>query len=238
MAFLFEPIYYTEDSDVIKMGFSTRVGGVNPEWGFNLGFNTGEDPEEVKRNRDIFKSLLGNSLDYAFARQTHSNKVIYVNRGGEYDTDGFVTDKRKVVLNILTADCFPILAHDAQNKVIGAFHAGWRGIKDGIIENGIQLMLKKGAEIKRIFVYINPGIKWFDYEVKEDMLSFFPDDVFIREKGKLFLDLEKEIIKRLKAIGVVNLMSNFRSTLRDKALYSYRREKDKAGRFSSFIFLV
>ncbi|HOJ50446.1 MAG TPA: peptidoglycan editing factor PgeF [Spirochaetota bacterium] len=238
MDFLFESLYFTEDSDVVKMGFSTKIGGFDPEWGFNLGFNTLENIEHVKINREKYKEILGKDLEYAFAVQKHSNKVIYVDKGGEYEADGFVTDKRKLVLNILSADCFPVLAHDTQNKVIGCFHAGWRGIKDGIIENGISLMLNYGAKLKRILVYINPGIKWYDYEVQDDMLKYFSSEVFYHKDNKLYLDLEKEIVIRLKKLGVVNIMSNFMSTYREKNLYSYRRDKEKSGRFTSFIYLV
>jgi len=31
-------------------------------------------------------------------------------------------------LGITTADCFPLILHDPENKAVGLAHCGWRGI--------------------------------------------------------------------------------------------------------------
>lgn len=239
MSFLFDPIYFIEDSDIVRMGFSTKLGGVNPNWGFNLGLNTDEDKESVLKNREKYFSLLGKDLKHVFAKQTHSSNILYLEKPGNYeDVDGFITKERGLVLNILTADCYAILAHDFENKIIGAFHAGWRGTADKIAQKGIEKMLSLGASLNSLFVYLNPAIKVESYEVQEELLKFFPETSFKTENSKLYLDLEAENINQLKDIGVLHLRSNIHNTFSEKNLFSYRRDQNKAGRFTNFIYLV
>jgi YfiH family protein len=239
MSYLFDPVYFVEDSDTVKMGFTTAIGGVNPLWGFNLGENTAEPIDEVKRNREKYRDILGRTLEYAFADQVHGSDVAIVEEGGKIpNIDGMVTSRRNLVLNIQTADCMGIMAHDNQNGVIGAFHAGWRGTAGRIAPKGIEKMLEMGADLKHLFVYFNPAIKVQDYEVGEELLDFFPESSFERKEGKLFFNLEKENMRQLEQIGVRHIRSNFHSTYSEKNLFSYRRDGDNAGRFLNFIYLT
>ncbi len=239
MNWLTESIEVIEEGDFIKLGFTTKVGGVNPQWGFNLGFNTKEKPEEVSQNRKYYIKKLGSHLDYVFANQVHSNKVEVVSQPGTYnEVDGFVTNQKGVVLNIQTADCLAILAHDIENGVIGAFHAGWRGTSEKIVVQGIEKMLHLGAVKEHLFVYLSSCIKVEHYEVGPELLSHFPDSSFIRKEGRLYFDLIKENIRQLHEIEVTNIRCSSYSTYNNNQLYSYRRDKEKAGRSVNFIYLV
>ena len=79
--------------------------------------------------------------------------------------DGVVTNQENIILCIRTADCAPVLLADYANGVVGASHAGWRGAFAGVIENTIDLMIAKGADIKNIVAAVGPCIAQKSYEV-------------------------------------------------------------------------
>ena len=41
---------------------------------------------------------------------------------------------------LLPADCLPVLVFAEDGRVIGAAHAGWRGLAAGVLENTLQAM--------------------------------------------------------------------------------------------------
>ncbi len=70
----------------------------------------------------------------------NSNKFFYVNKR-KYKTklvgDALITNKKNIVLGILTADCAPIIIYDPKLKIISAIHAGWKGAHKEIIKNAV-----------------------------------------------------------------------------------------------------
>lgn len=62
--------------------------------------------------------------------QVHGRDAAVVDRPWAHKdapkADALVTNRRGIAFGILTADCAPILFVDAEAKVIGACHAGWR----------------------------------------------------------------------------------------------------------------
>jgi len=79
-------------------------------------------------------------------RQVHGRSVVVVDDvlDAGIEADASVTRRSDIALAIATADCAPIaLASD--EGVIGAVHAGWRGLHTGVIENAVRQMRKLGA---------------------------------------------------------------------------------------------
>jgi polyphenol oxidase len=170
-------------------GFSTRPGGVSTAYGartLNLGFTKDDGRERVERNR---RSLLlaagaasrGKPWPLVTVRQVHSD-VIHVVRSRKAGLpeqarlvgDGLVTDLRGVALGILTADCFPVLLVDTRKKAVGAFHAGWRGTVQRIVEKGVGIMrLEYGSRPEDIHAAIGPGIQNCSFEVGEEVEEAF-----------------------------------------------------------------
>ncbi len=165
-------------SDLIRQphGFSTRIGGVSTlphVASLNFTDSTGDSPENVARNYEIFLSALG--LDPATrvsAHQIHSTRVRYVTEADAGrvfdDCDGFVTDRQEVTLAVKTADCVPILFCDEAAGVIAAVHAGWRGTAGGIAPIAVEKMLGLGATLAGIRVAIGPCIHDCCFQVQED----------------------------------------------------------------------
>ena len=54
------------------------------------------------------------------------------------EADAIITNKKKLPIAVLTADCVPILLYDNKNNMIAAIHAGWKGAYKGIIKKVIR----------------------------------------------------------------------------------------------------
>ena len=105
--------------------------------------------------------------------QIHSDKVLVVNseddKINDINADGLVTKLKGVGLSVLGADCAPILFYDKFSKIIGACHAGWRGVIKGIIESTITNMENLGANRNNIISVIGPTIHKESYDIKKDV---------------------------------------------------------------------
>jgi len=230
--------YYTYPNTLgFKVGFTTRFKG----GGFNLGLNTQQSTQEVLENREFLAKILKQPYqNLVFAKQEHTDNILEVEKGGEYPAvDGFITQKQGIVLNILTADCLGILAYDPDTKIMGAFHAGWKGSAKKIVQKGLKSMIDIGAKAENIKVFINPGICKNCYEVKEDLKDFFKAEIFSYQNNKMYLDLIKENTQQILECGVLknHITTHLECTYTSNALYSFRKEKEKAGHFSNFIFM-
>jgi YfiH family protein len=104
-------------------------------------------------------------------RQVHGAEVVQVARPGEgagQAADGAVSAVPGVALAILTADCAPV-ALFSSNGVIGAAHAGWRGLRAGVIEATVAGMRDLGSD--RISAALGPCIRPECYQFGEVELS-------------------------------------------------------------------
>jgi hypothetical protein len=84
-----------------------------------------------------------------------------------------VTATPGIALGVLAADCGPILFADAENRVIGAAHAGWKGALTGVLENTIDAMEKLGARRDAIVACLGPSISRQSYEVGPEFVERF-----------------------------------------------------------------
>lgn len=117
---------------------TSREGGVSQEpWGsMNLGDHVSDDPAHVRRNRELFSAAIQSQTpgaSTAFLQQVHGVDVLALDASNIAHSNGAafdacVTDDAGVVCTIMVADCLPVLlAHDS-GLIVGAAHAGWRGL--------------------------------------------------------------------------------------------------------------
>ena len=114
----------------------------------NLGFTADDGRETVAGNRRLLaEAITGDSATPLVAvRQIHSNLVRRCERERcgrrerPWKADGLMTDEPGLLLGIQTADCIPVLVADRKRRVVGAFHAGWRGTVKRIVELGVGRM--------------------------------------------------------------------------------------------------
>jgi len=152
--------------------FSDRTGGVSapPFDSANAGYSRGDDPAAVAENRRrIGAGLGGRAADPAVwtcLHQVHGAHV-YVEtaghgagapcsggargggpgRGGEaarITADASVSTDPDAVLAILTADCAPVAL--VGPGVVGAVHAGWRGLAAGVVEAAVVEVAERAGE--------------------------------------------------------------------------------------------
>jgi len=112
----------------------------------------------------------------ATLRQVHSDLIHCISDIPKQPLagDGLITSTPGILLAILTADCLPIILVDTKHRVIGAFHAGWRGTVKRIVEKGVGEMRRYfGTRAADLKAAIGPGIRGCCYEVGPEVQSSF-----------------------------------------------------------------
>ncbi len=217
-------------------GFFTRKGGASSGVyaGLNCGFGSSDQHEIVAINRDRVAQAMGVDCDSLIGvHQVHSPDVITVTAAtsDKPKADAMVTNVPGVALSILTADCQPVLFLDAQAKVVGAAHAGWKGALDGVLENTLNAMEALGAKRANITAVIGPSISQSAYEVGPEFMDAFlaEDPLFARffaqgNGDRLQFDLPAFGLMRLRGAGIGEAGWTRHCTYSDpKRFYSYRR---------------
>ena len=150
--------------------FFTRKGGVTP--GHLGSLNCGssfDDAANIRENQARAMASFGFAPErLCILKQVHSPKVHIVADEippRTLEGDALVTKRTNTVLGILTADCVPVLFHDATAGIIGAAHAGWKGASGGVLEATLTAMDSIGADRTRIHAAIGACIRQPSYEV-------------------------------------------------------------------------
>ncbi|MBY6127250.1 peptidoglycan editing factor PgeF [Qipengyuania aquimaris] len=186
--------------------------------------------------------------ELAMLQQVHSADVVTVSEAGSAlaRADAMVTDRRGIVLGIVTADCAPVLLADSDAGVVGAAHAGWRGAHGGVLENTVSAMEQLGARREAIVAVIGPTIAQASYEVDCAFRDQFgeADERFFSpgREGHLQFDLPAYAAHRLREAGVGRIADIGLDTYADETrFHSYRRathrEEPTEGRQVSAIAL-
>jgi YfiH family protein len=163
-------------------GFSMRKGGVSKTYGgnsLNLGITEQDTREAVEHNRETFlKELCATNGSKTWPtvpmHQIHSAIIHRVESVPEkmLHGDGLITNVPGMLLTVRTADCVPVLIADRRKLAVGAFHAGWRGTLERIVEKGLGEMRRQfGSDPADLIAAIGPCIHACCYEVSDD----FPD---------------------------------------------------------------
>ena len=226
----------TSDELAIRHGFFTRSGGASSGVysGLNCGLGSTDQRETVLINRARVAEELGVAPERLVSvHQTHSARAIALDDppSEQIKADAMVTATPGLALGILTADCQPVLFADAENGVVGAAHAGWKGALDGILEATIDAMESLGAERATIHAVIGPSISQRAYEVGPEFLDRFLDEspenarFFANGEGdRLQFDLIGFGLYRLREAGVAHASWTGHCTYSDPdKFYSYRR---------------
>jgi polyphenol oxidase len=224
----------------LRHGFFTRQGGASEGLyaSLNCGFGSGDDKSAVARNRAIVADRLGVDEDRLLTLwQWHSADVVEAKELWDVrkppEGDAMVSAMPGIALGILTADCAPILFADAEAKVIGAAHAGWKGALAGVTDATIAAMEGLGARRERMVAVVGPTIAQASYEVGPELRNAFvaksPDNAAYfsdspEKKYHFRFDLPGYLTARLKAAGVTEASSLTLDTYRHETeFFSYRR---------------
>lgn len=234
---------------------TTRVGGfsVGSYQSLNLGDHVGDLPEIVSANRALLRSHI--PAEPVWLKQVHGCRVSTPS-ARVVEADAIISDAPSEVLAIMTADCLPVLFSNRSGTVIGAAHAGWRGLCNGILENTVQSMRelaishqKEGGGFANdsIMAWFGPAIGPKAFEVGKDVVEAFqsseagfPSNAFkeIEERpGKYLADIYWLARNRLQAVGVENIAGgDYCTVTQSNRFFSYRRD-GVTGRFASLIWI-
>ncbi len=171
------------------------------------------------------------------AQQIHSARVLDAcGRKGERigEGDAIVSAEPGVMVAIRTADCVPILMADPANRIVACVHAGWRGAAANIAAATVDALENRGSLASQLCVAIGPSIGACCYQVGPDVAGQF--DQWPGIAGGTTLDLPAINEIQLREAGVRNIWKSGECTFcRPERFFSFRREKENAGRMHSFI---
>ena len=193
-----------------------------------VGRGPGDDRETA------LKSVGADGLQLAWVRQIHSGHVLDGAPGDCGEGDALVTDRRRLALSVLTADCVPVVLADGTR--IAVVHAGWRGIAAEIV----PAALERFDSPERVIAWLGPAIGPCCYEVGDDVARRVvsvsaPGARVERGSGRPHLDLHSAIESQLAARGVEDRRAVADCTrCHSQALASYRRDGARAGRNLTF----
>ncbi len=202
----------------------------------NCGRGSKDNKKNIKKNLALVSKRMNlNPKNLILMHQTHSNKVILINKKNKnlikFKSDAIITKIKDLGLGVVTADCVPIMLFDKKNQIIGCIHAGWKGALSGIIENTIRKFKKLNSN-NIIYAAIGPCIGVKSYEVD---LKFYKKFIskskknkiyFVTKKGnKKLFNLRKYVENKLIKLNVVVDHIN-KDTFKEKnTFFSYRRSQ-------------
>jgi YfiH family protein len=227
----------------IAHGFFTRRGGVSTGVyeSLNAGLGSKDDAEDVHENRRRIAAYFGAEPPALLTPYQVHSATAFVVDGPWSDPrpngDGLVTRTPNLVVAALSADCAPVLLADAEARVAGACHAGWKGALGGVIEATIGAMVRQGAAAARIVAAVGPCIGPASYEVGLEFQQRFEtedpgSDRFFGPAAsaeKRMFDLPAYALSRLERGGVGAAEWIGRDTCAEPDLFFSNRRAFKAG---------
>jgi len=231
------PLLGQAESAGIRHGYFTRQGGLSGGIysGLNIGVGSNDDPSLVRENRRRVAGWMGVDADCLLSLyQIHSADVVVAREpfsGERPKADAIVTDRPGIAIGAITADCGPVLFADAEARIIGAAHAGWKGALGGVLENTISTMESLGARRERIVAVLGPSISARNYEVGAEFVARFveADRANARyfapsaNSGHSMFDLNFYTLDRLTKAGVTAGGLDRCTYAEEDNFYSYRR---------------
>ena len=228
-------------------------GSLPPFNSFNLGNRTaadGDDPAQVQCNRDELVRLAGLPSAPHWLRQVHGTGVLRVNAAplaqgidAEPTADAAVTSVPGVVLAILTADCLPVVFAARDGSEVGAAHAGWRGLADGMLEATLAAMNTPAADV---VAWLGPAAGPDNYEIGAEVRDAFvahsrdAEVAFTATRpGHWRVDLYALARQRLQAAGMnaVDIHGGDHCTIGEpQRWFSHRRDR-RSGRIATLVWM-
>lgn len=212
---------------------------------FNLGTRYGDyrdDPVVVEANRSELVERFGLPGAPQWLRQVHGTAVARVDRveAEEPVADAAVTRQAGVALAILTADCLPVVFASDDGLVLGAAHAGWRGLVGGVLENTIAAM---GVPVSSIIAWLGPAAGPASYEIGAEVHDAFVGHdagaaaAFTATRpGHWRVDLYALARQRLNAAGVTRISGGGRDTIAEADQFFSHRRDAQTGRMATLVW--
>lgn len=235
----------------VQSAFSLRSGGTSsPPWdSLNLGVHVGDDLDAVARNRHRLGEALALPSQPWWLDQVHGTAVATFEQPPSSAeaavtavrpvADAAVTRAAGVVLAIQVADCLPVLLTDETGTVLGAAHAGWRGLVAGVLERTVEAMAIPGSSLR---AWLGPSIGPAHFEVGEEVREAFlaagdSASVFApNPRGRWQCDLPALARARLERLGVTRIAGGDWCTAADPVRFFSHRRDQRTGRMAALLW--
>lgn len=168
--------------------------------------------------------------------QIHSNRVQPA--PAKEAGDGLITHLTNQALMVKHADCQAALFYDPKMKLLGAIHAGWRGLVQEIYKETIHYFRENGSKPENIFVAIGPSLGPNQGEFKGWREYFLPSFGAFEVKENYF-DLREVARSQLISEGILPHHMEIATlcTAEDPTrFHSWRRDK-AVGRHGTVAFM-
>ncbi|MCM2973715.1 peptidoglycan editing factor PgeF [Larsenimonas suaedae] len=223
---------------------TTRETGPSraPYTAFNPAMHVGDDAETVSLCRQLISDEIGDDRPILWLDQVHGTTV-----QRRFETapkaDAAIAYDAEYACAVMTADCLPLFICDGAGTQVSVVHAGWRGLRDGVIEAAIDAFEADPADL---LVWLGPAISNAQFEVGEEVREAFlevqPEAFKAFDPSPYRLkhymgDLYKLARQRLTGLGVHRISGGHFCTASDERFYSYRRD-GVTGRMASVIWLA
>jgi polyphenol oxidase len=248
----------------VRSACSLRAGGVSaaPYDALNLGDHVGDDSAAVAANRTIYASAV--KAKPIYLKQVHAWDVVTLDERTQDGTvaDACITTEKNLACTIMVADCLPVLFCNSSGTIVGAAHAGWRGLcgADGVgvleqifkhFEHMAGIESARGATksiANDILVWLGPCIGPGAFEVGAEVReAFVAHDAKAAlhfkplTEGKFLADLLALAKQRLRALGITQIYGNAGSdvwcTVSNPSQFFSHRRDGVSGRFATSVWL-
>ena len=253
----------------LAAAMTTRPGGVSlGGWagadgggGLNLGLGCGDDPGAVEENRARVAGAFGRPVlwlnqvhgagvvdgdawcsDDAAARRDAASGGPPSSRPGPPDADAAFTTRGDLALAVLVADCLPVLVGDRDGAIVGAAHAGWRGLAAGVV-TALVAAMRARQPAAELMAWLGPRIGQPAFEVGPEVRDAFlaripgADAAFMPSSraGRFLCDLGMLARRELLAAGIAGVADSGWCTHREQSrFWSHRRDRP-GGRMCALI---
>ena len=198
-------------------------------------------------------------------KQTHSTDILYAAEflvengvsgrdwlnpddwpvGDGWLLDGERVTGSKAAFLVRTADCFPVIVVDSTLGTLLNLHCGWRGVVDGMLVRGLELLRATGSKLRDVEIGIGPGIRSCCFEIQTDTLeqvkaaglSCGVTAVESGAEGGSCGDLPAILKGQAQSVGVLaeSIFELPICTVCDHRFFSFRRNPEDLGRQVTFV---
>ncbi len=229
----------------VRVISTLRQGGSSlvPYASLNLATHVGDASANVEANRRLLRSAAHLPSEPMWLEQVHGTEV--VSHDGRSDVpraDAAMTQGRRRVCAVLTADCLPVVLADRAGSRVAVAHAGWRGLAQGVVEATVRALHCPPAEL---LAWLGPAIGQQAFEVGAEVRDAFVarsaqlSGCFAEnERGRFQADLCGLATALLADAGVTAVHGGGWCTASDpQRFFSFRRD-GATGRMATLAWLA
>ena len=191
--------------------FSDKIN----QHGLKIIFSNAEESDILTKKTSVSMSQIHSTN----IEIVNGKKLVYSN------VDGIFSYNKNYALQVKTADCLSIFFIHEYENIFGVIHAGWKGLKNGIISNSIKLISNHIHDLNEIKAFIGPSISQKNYEVNNEFIDYFGNEFIDNVDDKFFCNLKGVASSQLQKLGIKHVIDCNQCTYENENYHSYRRNK-------------